>query len=178
MKVKFICRSFLVYNRISTVIGGVDESSQVTPQSPPSPSQGSLAPTVNNTEEGRRSTKTKGKGENSIWYEYGCVWLSFSGVLDQYLWWPERVQKWQNLSTDGSFVWNHIGRWPGWENRCKQVLLKIVSAVSKAGIPLMAAVSTENCCDCSWSTAPSQPRHPHLTLNHPKVTKQVFCEQS
>ncbi|PNF40775.1 hypothetical protein B7P43_G17113 [Cryptotermes secundus] len=66
-------RSFLVYNRISTVIGGVDESSQVTTQGPPSPSQGSLAPTTNTAEESKRSTKTKGKGENSIWYEYGCV---------------------------------------------------------------------------------------------------------
>ncbi|KDR17251.1 girdin isoform X2 [Zootermopsis nevadensis] len=65
-------RSLLVYNRISTVIGGVDESSQVTPQGPPSPSQGSLAQTPNTAEE-KRSTKTKGKGENSIWYEYGCV---------------------------------------------------------------------------------------------------------
>lgn len=62
-----------MYNRISTVIGGVDESSQVTPRGPPSPSQGSLGPTPNTTEESKRSTKTKGKGENSIWYEYGCV---------------------------------------------------------------------------------------------------------
>ncbi|XP_069702624.1 girdin [Periplaneta americana] len=66
-------RSFLVYNRISTVIGGADESSQVAPRGPPSPNEDSLAPPANTAEEGKRSSKTKAKGENSIWYEYGCV---------------------------------------------------------------------------------------------------------
>jgi len=66
-------RSFLVYNRISTVIGGVDESSQATPRSQAGPSPGSPAPATNTADESKRSTKTKGKGENSIWYEYGCV---------------------------------------------------------------------------------------------------------
>lgn len=62
-----------MYNRISTVIGGVDESSQATPRSQAGPSPGSLAPATNTADESKRSTKTKGKGENSIWYEYGCV---------------------------------------------------------------------------------------------------------
>jgi len=62
-----------VYNRISTVIGGVDESSQATPRGQASPSQGSLAPATNTADESKRSTKTKGKDANSIWYEYGCV---------------------------------------------------------------------------------------------------------
>ncbi|XP_068086065.1 girdin [Anabrus simplex] len=74
---------FLVYNRISTVIGGNAEeggvSSQVLRQSP---SQVSLSSShsQNKLEEGSKrgskagsSTKGGGKGENSIWYEYGCV---------------------------------------------------------------------------------------------------------
>jgi hypothetical protein len=62
-----------VYNRISTVIGGVEESSQAVPRGSATPSQGSIAPAANTADESKRSSKTKGKGENSIWYEYGCV---------------------------------------------------------------------------------------------------------
>ncbi|KAJ9582463.1 hypothetical protein L9F63_003156, partial [Diploptera punctata] len=47
---------FLVYNRISTVIGGVDESSQVTNRCPSSP-----ALAGNGAEENKRAGKTKGK---------------------------------------------------------------------------------------------------------------------
>nr|CAD7574564.1 unnamed protein product [Timema californicum] len=63
---------FLVYNRISTVIGTVEDKGAAPTPKPPSPNPSKLGGSDDNTSK-KGSGKTKGKGESSIWYEYGCV---------------------------------------------------------------------------------------------------------
>ncbi|GLH04901.1 Protein hook [Gryllus bimaculatus] len=72
---------FLVYNRISTVIGGGDAGVASQNQAlHEAPSQGSLlstrshSPAPGDNKRGGPSRANKsGKTDNSVWYEYGCV---------------------------------------------------------------------------------------------------------
>ncbi|KAJ4427776.1 hypothetical protein ANN_25429 [Periplaneta americana] len=67
-------RSFLVYNRISTVIGGADESSQVAPRGPPSPNEDSLAPPQIQQKKAKDQVRLKRKAK----IQYGTSMVVFS----------------------------------------------------------------------------------------------------
>lgn len=63
--------TFLVYNRVNTVVGDVSQR-----QAPPSPNHSirsqksqTASPKLSPSEE----VKRKARKENPIWYEYGCV---------------------------------------------------------------------------------------------------------
>ncbi|KAL0276065.1 UNVERIFIED_CONTAM: hypothetical protein PYX00_003727 [Menopon gallinae] len=65
--------TYLVYNRVNTVLGGDVLGSRPAPPSPNQSNRSTKSQTVSPMVSPSEEVKRKGKKQNSVWFEYGCV---------------------------------------------------------------------------------------------------------